>query len=284
MPLALILSSHVAGSRVGGSAQALALTPFKVDPVVVPTVLFGRHPGWGAPGGAAVEDTTFGGVLQGLEAHRTHNLADVLITGYFATPGQVALAADAIDKVRAATDRTGSWSGRCIVVVDPIMGDDGAGLYVKPEVAEAVTQALVPRADWLTPNAWELARLSRRPVASAADAVAAARALDKPVLATSIPAGEGRIGLALVTADRAVLYSHALLDKVPHGTGDLVTALFAAGLIKDGDPYEAALLAARAAAETVEAAVEWDAFELPIVALGERLVRPSAQVRVEEIA
>ena len=45
MPLALIMSSHVAGSRVGGSAQALALAQFKIDPVVVPTVLYGRHPG-----------------------------------------------------------------------------------------------------------------------------------------------------------------------------------------------------------------------------------------------
>ena len=53
MPLALILSSHVAGSRVGGSAQAAALVQFKVDSFVVPTVLYGRHPGWGAPGGAA---------------------------------------------------------------------------------------------------------------------------------------------------------------------------------------------------------------------------------------
>jgi pyridoxine kinase len=284
MPLALILSSHVAGSRVGGSAQALALAPFGVDPVVVPTVLFGRHPGWGAPGGAAVEDATFAGMLEGLEAHRTFNLADLLITGYFASAGQVVLAAGAIDKARGATDRTGAWSGRCLAVVDPIMGDDAAGLYVKPQVADAVTRDLVPRADWLTPNAWELARLAGRPVASAADAVAAARGLEKPVLVTSIPAGEGRIGLALVTADRAVLYSHPRLDKVPHGTGDLVTALFAAGLIREGDPFRAAEGAARAAAEIVAAAVEWDAFELPIVALGERLVRPSAQVGVEEIA
>ena len=52
MASALILSSHVASSRVGGSAQVLALAQFKIDPVLAPTVLFGRHPGWGAPGGA----------------------------------------------------------------------------------------------------------------------------------------------------------------------------------------------------------------------------------------
>jgi pyridoxine kinase len=45
MARALILSSHVATSSVGGSAQALALAALGIEPVVVPTVLFGRHPG-----------------------------------------------------------------------------------------------------------------------------------------------------------------------------------------------------------------------------------------------
>jgi len=49
MPLALILSSHVAGSQVGATAQAAALAPFAIDAMVVPTVLFGRHPGWARP-------------------------------------------------------------------------------------------------------------------------------------------------------------------------------------------------------------------------------------------
>jgi len=67
--MALIMSSHVAGSRVGGSAQALALTQFKIDPVVIPTVLYGRHPGWGAPGGAQVPIEAFEGMLDGVEAN-----------------------------------------------------------------------------------------------------------------------------------------------------------------------------------------------------------------------
>ena len=49
MASALIMSSHVASSRVGGSVQALALAQFKIDPILAPTVLYGRHPGWGAP-------------------------------------------------------------------------------------------------------------------------------------------------------------------------------------------------------------------------------------------
>ncbi len=283
MPLALILSSHVAGSRVGGLAQALVLGRLGIDPVTAPTVLFGRHPGWGPPGGAAVADDVFEGVIEGVAANGLLGLADVLITGYFATPGQVEAAARAIDRARG-TVRGRAHTDRCLTVVDPIMGDDDGGLYVKPAVAEAIARELVPRADWLTPNAWELARLSGRKVAYPADAAAAARSLGRPVLATSVPCGEGRIGLVLAQGDEAVLFSHPRLAEVPHGTGDLVTAVFAAGLVRGKAPREAAEHAARAAAETVRAAVDWASPELPLVDLGDRLANPAAEIAVEPLA
>jgi len=276
MPLALILSSHVAGSRVGGSAQALALAPFRIDPVVVPTVLFGRHPGWGAPGGAAVSDEAFSGMLEGVEANGLFGLADIFITGYFASAAQVAAAAAAIDRVRAARPDA-------LVVVDPIMGDTERGLYVRPDVAGAIAEELVWRSGWLTPNTWELSRLTDMPVTTREEAVAAAQALNRPMLVTSVPAGKDHIGLLLASAAHAHLFSHQELDRVPHGTGDLVSAVFAAGLLELKDPLAAAQLAARAAAETVEAAAEWAAPELPLVALGERLVHPTAEVRVEQL-
>ncbi|MDZ4052707.1 MAG: pyridoxine kinase, partial [Phenylobacterium sp.] len=102
MPLALIISSHVAASRVGGSAQALAFAPFKVDAMVVPTVLYGRHPGWGPPGGAAVPVDAIDGMLDGIEANGYFSQIDLVITGYFASSAQVRAAARAIDAVRAA--------------------------------------------------------------------------------------------------------------------------------------------------------------------------------------
>ena len=69
MANALILSSHVAASRVGGTVQALALAAFRIDTILVPTVLYGRDPGWGAPGGALVPVQAFEGMLDGVEAN-----------------------------------------------------------------------------------------------------------------------------------------------------------------------------------------------------------------------
>ena len=63
----LILSSFVASSGVGGFAQSLVLSALGHEPVLAPTVLFGRHPGLGPPGGAAVAADVFEGVLEGVE-------------------------------------------------------------------------------------------------------------------------------------------------------------------------------------------------------------------------
>src|SRR5688500_12341683 len=101
MPLTLIVSSFVAASRVGGFPQALALTAFRNDAVLIPTVLFGRRPGEGAPpGGGAVTAELVRGMLEGAGGVGVFGLADLVITGYFADPAQVEAAAEAIDRAR----------------------------------------------------------------------------------------------------------------------------------------------------------------------------------------
>ncbi|NEX92997.1 bifunctional hydroxymethylpyrimidine kinase/phosphomethylpyrimidine kinase [Caulobacter sp. 17J65-9] len=285
MPLALILSSYVAGSRVGGMAQALALAPFKVDPVVAPTVLFGRHPGWGPPGGGAVGAQTFRGVVEGVESNGLLALTDVLITGYFASAEQVWIAAEAIDRAREATRDPRAYGSRLTVIVDPIMGDADKGLYVKEEVAQAIALDLVPRADILTPNVWELSQLTGLEADYPRDIAQIARTLDKPVLVTSVPVeDDDQIGVLYVDRGASLLASHARLPDIPRGTGDLMTALFGAAMVEGLAPHDALYRAVQGVAETAEACVAWKAFELPIVALGERLARPTASVRIETLS
>jgi pyridoxine kinase len=139
MALVLILGSHVAGSRVGGTVAslALALSPFAIDPVHVPTTLLGRHPGWGPPGGGAVPDDIFASMLEGIAANGLFALVDGVITNYFASPQQVIIASRAIAAVKAANPNA-------IAVVDPVMGDEPAGLYVSHEIASALIEHLVP--------------------------------------------------------------------------------------------------------------------------------------------
>ena len=279
MPLALILSSYVAAARIGGGAQQFALAAFGVDPVLVPTVTFGKSPPRGGRG-RMTEPDFFAHMLEDVRSEGLFGLADVVITGHFSHPQQVELAAEAIRQVRAAP-RDGAFSARPLVVVDPILGDAGPGLYVKPDVAEAVIGELLPLADWLTPNLWELGHITGRELSSTKQALAAAHALPCASLVTSGPGGESEIGMICNTQGGARLYAHRRLASAPNGTGDLVTALLAARLLHGQDPFDAAEGAARGVFDAVWCALEWNAPQLPIVAMGERLARPRAEVRTE---
>lgn len=276
MALALILSSFVAASRIGGAAQQYVLAAHGIDPVLAPTVMFGRSPARGSQGQVTAPDV-FARMLADIEADAIFGMVDLVITGHFSLPEQVEIAAGVLGRVREASERPP------VMVVDPILGDAPGGLYVRADVAEAVAQRLVPLADWITPNLWELGHLSGAPVEDVPGAIAAARRLGKPAVITSAPAGDGETGVLFVDAESATLFAHPKLRKAPNGTGDLVTASFGAGLVEGLTPLAAAERAARAAAEAVNAAQDWRAPELPIVALGPRLVRPSADLRIERV-
>ena len=235
MPAVLILSSFVAASRVGGSVQAAVLERMGVTAIHVPTVAFGRHPGLGAPGGGPIDDGIFEGMLTGVEAAGGLIDLSAVICGYFASPGQVNAAAKAIEKARAA-------SPAAPVIVDPIMGDEETGLYVKEEVAQAILGVLVPAADILTPNAWELARMTSRPVGDLAEARAAARTLGGVTLVSSVPLGDD-IGVLLSSPEGDLLARHARAPSAPKGTGDLLVGLFA-GALAEGISLPEAMMAA----------------------------------------
>lgn len=275
MRRALIVSSFVALSRVGGYAQALALAGLGIEAALAPTVLFGRHPGWGAPGGGAVGQEAFDGVLAGIEAQGGLVGLNLILTGYFATAGQVERAAQAIDAAQAGSGPSP------LVIVDPVLGDDGPGLYVRPEVAEAIARLLVPRADLLRPNRWELERLSGRPVPDAAAAVEAARALGRPALVSSLPGGADRIGNLYVDERSAWLALHARAAIAPKGTGDLLTALYAAATLDGLDPPGAMARAVGGVLEAVEAAAAQGLTELPVAGMSDLFRAPGQAVELE---
>ena len=217
----IVLSSHVAAGDVGGALQTAILAKLGIATAFVPTVLFGRHPGHGAPGGGATPDDLFAGMIEGLAATGAFGRAQAVIAGYFASPGQVARAARAIDAVNAA-------SPAARILVDPVLGDEPGGLYVPKAVAEAVAAELLPRADLLCPNLWELRWLAGD---ETGEPLALAAAMRRPTLVSSIDLGE-EIGVLHADADKAWLAAHARLPVAPRGTGDRLTALFAAALVE----------------------------------------------------
>lgn len=249
--------------------------------MLVPTVVFGLTPARGGFGEVTRPDV-FRRMLDDIEAAALYGQIDLIITGHFSDPEQVEIAAGLIDRVRSArrSDEAGPWPW---VLVDPVLGDSPKGLYVRPDVADRIRRLLVPAADWITPNLWELGFLADRPITTLEEVRDAALQLGKPALVTSAPAGPDEIGLLYVDKADAILFAHPRVADAPKGTGDLVTASFGAGLVEGRDPRDAAERTARAALEIVLAADLRKSTELPIVAVADRLVNPNARVRIEAL-
>lgn len=277
MPVALILSSLVAASRIGGGLQQTVFAADGFDPVLAPTIMLSRNPAKGGVG-QATSPEVFRAMLGDIEADAVFGMVDVIVTGYFANAEQVEIAAAMLERVRG-----NRRDGRPLLVVDPVMGDEETGLYVPLDVADTIRRRLAPQADYLTPNVWELSWLLGEPLADREALRAASRRLNRPLLVTSVPAGPEEIGVAYTVDGGGSLIAHPKLPTAPKGTGDLVTASFAAGLAKGLGPLDAAERAAKAACEAVGAAFVEQLEDLPVVKLGRRLVRPTASVRIEPL-
>ncbi len=201
--------------------------------IAVPTVVLSSHYGYGRVNGFDLDSGQIGPILDALIGNGWLETVDAVMTGYMPSAGIV-------DDLARVLDRLGEAEPELLYLCDPVLGDDPGGLYVGDEVAAAIRDMLVPLADVITPNRFELQWLSGVPVTDAASADAAAEVLGADLLAaTSIPAGPGLIANVLSTEDMAGQARHPLLKGVPHGTGDLFAALLLGHLLNDLDHSEA---------------------------------------------
>jgi pyridoxine kinase len=211
----LNISSQVVWGPVGNSAAVPALQARGHEVLSLPTITLSNHPGHGQPAGFRTPSDDMARMLATLEGLGALHDLDAVMTGYFASVGQV----EEVGRLLARIDVP-------FLLVDPVMGDHGR-LYVPEEVAAAIRDHLVPRATCLAPNAFELGWLSGHDVTDETSAIAAARSLALPeVLATSIPAEGGRLATLLITRDEVHNVTTPRLHGVPHGTGDFLSGLY----------------------------------------------------------
>ena len=93
-----------------------------------------------------------------------------VLSGYLGDPGMADVVARAVAAVRRARPDA-------LYLCDPVIGDDGPGVFVSAGVPEAIRERLAPLADIVVPNRFELAHLTARPVESLEEVRAAAAEL-----------------------------------------------------------------------------------------------------------
>ena len=233
MARVLCISSFVARGHVGLAAILPALNGLGHETIALPTIVLSNHPGHPRFSKLEVPATTLIDVIGVYEHAGWLKDIDCVLTGYLPSVVHVAAAVNAIAKIREVNPAV-------LVVCDPVLGDDPYGLYIPHAAATALRDGLLPFANIITPNRYELAWLSGLPVSTSQDAVAAAKTLRAPMaLITSLPSGPVAVGNLLVQADQEWLRTVPLLQSVPHGTGDFMGALFTGHLLTGCGPEKA---------------------------------------------
>jgi len=259
MATVVAVSSFVARGTVGLRAVLPALDRMGHETIALPTILLSNHLGHARASGGAVAPETLSAMIDALEANGWLAGVDAVLSGYMPSPDHVRVVENLVSRVRVERPQA-------LFVCDPVLGDVDGGLYVPRDVAEEIGARLVPIATHLKLNVFELAYLSGRPVEAPADAVAPARGLGPPVvLASSVPVAADRLANVVVTRDRAAQGSVEREAQVPHGTGDLMAAVFTAHTLDGEDPVASAGFAAGAVAAAI--AVSRGADELGLAGL-----------------
>jgi pyridoxine kinase len=221
----LSIQSHVAYGHVGNSAVVFALQRLGREVWPIDTVQFSSHAGYPGWRGEVFSPALIGECVAGLEALGALASCDGVVTGYLgkAATGEAALAAVAAVRARNAG---------AVYACDPVIGDDERGIYVHAGVPEFFRDQALQVATIVSPNAFELAWLTGRPLANKADAVAALNALrargPAVAFATSLRLEDTGDALDLIAADADGAW-RVRTPKLPisvNGAGDLVSALF----------------------------------------------------------
>ncbi|PJX28295.1 bifunctional pyridoxal kinase/hydroxymethylpyrimidine kinase [Advenella sp. S44] len=234
------VQSQVVYGRVGNNVAVPALQAQGLTVATVPTVMFSNTPHYSTFHGGAIPAEWFGGYLSDLFARDALSALQAVITGYMGDPQQIRLLADWIVKVIALRPTLQ-------VVMDPVLGDHDTGQYVSPDMAQAYQRYLLPLANGLTPNGFELQQLTGLSATDIDSVVSAARHLlvgrTQWVVVTSAAPAEwpdNQMLVAVVTRDEQKILSHARIDATPKGTGDLFGATLTGRLLAGASIFEAA--------------------------------------------
>lgn len=270
----LSIQSFVSYGHAGNSSATFPLQRLGINVLPVHTVLFSNHTGYETWRGPLVPAEEVAEVIRGIDERGVLARTDAVLSGYLGSPevGQVILDAAELTKRR---------NPEALLLADPVMGDTDTGFYCQDGIPEFFRDRIVPVADIMTPNLFELEQLTGTRLPTLTEVIAAAEDLRRRgpriVLVTSViveDLSDGRLRMLAVTAEGTWLVETPLLQRGFVGTGDLTAALFLAHWLVSGEVDQALGATASAVYSVLEQTTAMGEQELQLVAAQEQLVNP----------
>lgn len=273
----LSIQSAVAYGHVGNSAAVFPLQRIGVDVLPVYTVNFSNHTGYGAWRGPLISPDDVAAVITGIEERGVLPEIDAVLSGYQGSEGIGDVIIDAVARVKAANPKA-------VYACDPVMGNAKSGCFVAPAIPILLRDRVVPVADVITPNQFELGYLTGTEpdsLESTLDAVDAARAMGpSTVLVTSVErpdAPQGTIEMLVVDGAGAWTVQTPRIPMKANGSGDVTAALFTAHYMRTGDAADALARTASSVFDLLNRTHESGERELQLVESQEAYAHPRMQ-------
>ncbi|GAA1556719.1 pyridoxal kinase [Kribbella hippodromi] len=235
----LSIQSAVAYGHVGNSAAVFPLQRIGVEVLPVYTVNFSNHTGYGAWRGPMISPDDVREVLLGIEDRGVLSQIDVVLSGYQGGEGIADVILETVQRVKAANPAA-------VYSCDPVMGNAKSGCFVAPAIPVLLRDRVVPAADIITPNQFELGFLTNTEpdtLESTLESVKLVRATGpRTVLVTSVERPDredGTIEMLAVDDSGAWLVQTPYIPMKANGSGDVTAALFTAHYRRTGDLAEA---------------------------------------------
>ncbi len=269
----LSIQSSVAYGHVGNSAATLPLQRLGIGVWPVNTTHLSNHLGHPTWRGGAASAAMVADIVAGIEELGVLGECQALLSGFLGAQALGAVVLDALQRLRTANPEA-------IFALDPVIGDDGIEIYVPGGVPEFLRDRLLPRADIITPNRYEVEFLTGAKISGVDDALAAMAELRARgpglVVATSIPdAGDaGALITLAANSDGAWLVRSPRLETAVHGAGDMFTALFLGHTLRGAAPHEALSLTVSSLHAVLAATAAAGAHELLLVETQDALAEP----------
>lgn len=271
----LSIQSWVAFGHVGNASAMFPLQRLGAEVWGIHTVQFSNHTGYGAWRGQVFEADLVRDCVQGIEERGVMPGCDAVLSGYMGGADIGEAIVDAVARAKAANPAA-------LYCCDPVIGDIGRGIFVRPGIPEFLRDRAIPRADIATPNRFELEWLTGRAITDLASAKAAVAGLQamgpRCVLLTSCDVGAERtdeISMLAAEGGRFWRVTTPLLPLDVNGAGDAIAALFLFHRLRSGDAGVALSAAASSVFGLLRRTAEAGAREILTVAAQDEFVKPT---------
>jgi pyridoxine kinase len=279
----LSIQSHVAFGHVGNASAVFPMQRLGCEVWPIHTVQFSNHTGYGDWKGRVFDGPAIEEIVEGIAERGVLASCDGVLSGYMGS-------ADIGTAILSAVARVREANPGALYCCDPVIGDVGRGVFVRPGVPEFMRDHAVPAADIVTPNQFELDYLSgltTSTLATAKEAVAAVHLLGpRVVLVTSLHTAdtpEGAIDLLSGEGDRFWRVRTPRLSLAANGAGDAIAALFFVHYARTRSAATALGEAAASVYGLLKRTAEAGSREILTVAAQDEFVSPTERFEVQAV-